>query len=195
MNTLVIVAHPDIANSRVNRRWMEEALTAPGVTVHELYGAYPNWAVDVLREQNMLSYHDRIVLQFPFYWYSCPALLKKWFDDVLAYGWAYGPGGITLNGKEWLLAVACGGPRESYQAGGFNHYAMSELLKPFQATANLIGALYLPPFVMHSTINASEAEVEASAKAYLNHILDQGLAPRHQLHQVLEQMQEQGASL
>lgn len=67
----------------------------PDVTIHQLYETYPDWNIDVVREQSLLLEHDRIVLQFLFYWYSSPPLLKKWFDDVLMYGWAI----------EWLSEV------------------------------------------------------------------------------------------
>ena len=54
-----------------------------------------------------------------------------------------------LHGKELLIATSTGSPAEAYQAGGKNHYAMSELLKPFQATSNLIGTTFLPAFIEH----------------------------------------------
>jgi len=55
------------------------------VTIHPLYEAYPDWSIDVTREHELLLAHDRIVLQFPFYWYSSPPLLKKWLDFVLLF--------------------------------------------------------------------------------------------------------------
>ncbi|MGG3885590.1 NAD(P)H-dependent oxidoreductase [Brevibacillus panacihumi] len=48
---------------------------------------------------------ERTVLQFPFYWYSAPPLLKNWFDEAWTYGWAYGPGGVALRGKECIIAT------------------------------------------------------------------------------------------
>jgi putative NADPH-quinone reductase len=55
------------------------------VTIHQLYAAYPDFRIDVKREQELLSLHDRMILQFPLYWYSTPALLKQWFDVVLKF--------------------------------------------------------------------------------------------------------------
>lgn len=71
-----------------------------GVTVHRVYEAYPEEKIDVATEQKLLTEHDRIVLQFPFYWYSSPSLLKQWEDDVLTYGWALGNKGDKLHGRE-----------------------------------------------------------------------------------------------
>lgn len=52
MKTLVVVAHPDIENSVINRRWLNELRKYPELyTVHELYRAYPDWRIDVAREQ------------------------------------------------------------------------------------------------------------------------------------------------
>ena len=58
--------------------------------------------------------YDNIVFQFPVQWFNCPPLLKQWFDDVLTFGWAYGPDGIALRGKKVGLAVSFGQPAASY---------------------------------------------------------------------------------
>ena len=64
-----------------------------GVTFHDLYELYPDFDVQVEQEQELLISHDMIILQHPFYWYSCPPLLKQWIDLVLEHGWAYGKEG------------------------------------------------------------------------------------------------------
>ncbi|WP_344290271.1 NAD(P)H-dependent oxidoreductase, partial [Microbacterium arabinogalactanolyticum] len=64
MKTLVVVTHPDMANSVVNKRWLEELRRYPArYTVHELHQAYPDWRIDVAREQQLIEAHDNIVLQ------------------------------------------------------------------------------------------------------------------------------------
>ena len=40
----------------------------------------------VATEQSALRAADVIVWQFPLYWYSVPAKMKQWIDDVLGYG-------------------------------------------------------------------------------------------------------------
>ena len=78
MKTLVVVTHPDIANSVVNKRWLEELRRYPErYTVHELHQAYPDWQIDVAQEQRLIEAHDNIVLQFPIFWFSSPPLLKN----------------------------------------------------------------------------------------------------------------------
>src|ERR1700754_351570 len=115
MKTLVIVAHPELNTSRINRKWMHR-LGVPrsrDVTVHDLYAAYRDRPIDVAREQALLKAHDRVILQFPFFWYSAPPLLKTWIDMVLEHGWAYGPGGHALRGKEFGIAVSTWTSREN----------------------------------------------------------------------------------
>ncbi|MGB8956214.1 MAG: NAD(P)H-dependent oxidoreductase [Tumebacillaceae bacterium] len=170
MKTLVIVAHPNLAESRINKRLVRALEDTQGVTVHHLYNEYPDFNIDVEREQKLLLEHDRIVLQFPFYWYSSPALLKQWEDAVLAYGFAYGHDGTALHGKEFMLALSTGGPQEAYQAGGYNQFSMSELLKPFQATSNLIGTKFLPSFLIHGIFQVSDEQLEQLATEYAAYV-------------------------
>ncbi|MXQ54986.1 NAD(P)H-dependent oxidoreductase [Shimazuella alba] len=176
MKTLVIVAHPNIAISRVNKRWLRELQGQNQVTVHELYATYPTGKIDVQKEQELLLQHDRLVFQFPFYWYSTPALLKEWQDVVLTYGWAYGrPYGTKLVGKEFVLAISIGGPEESYQVGGYSNYTTEELTLPLQAMANLTGMKMLQTFKFHGTVRATDSQIDASAKEFLGHILHRNL--------------------
>ena len=47
-------------------------------------------ATDVAREQARVAWADSILLQFPMWWWSFPAILKGWVDRVLSNGFAYG---------------------------------------------------------------------------------------------------------
>ncbi|MFC0225593.1 NAD(P)H-dependent oxidoreductase [Serratia aquatilis] len=44
---------------------------------------------DVLAEQQRIERADALILVFPIYWWSMPALLKGWIDRVFCNGWAY----------------------------------------------------------------------------------------------------------
>ena len=90
---LILFAHPALEKSRVNRVLIRDIPGIEGVTFHDLYETYPDFDIDVAREQELLLAHDTIVLHHPFFWYSTPAMLKEWQDLVLEHGWAYGSGG------------------------------------------------------------------------------------------------------
>ncbi|MCX6955157.1 MAG: NAD(P)H-dependent oxidoreductase [Verrucomicrobia bacterium] len=164
---LVLFVHPALQKSRVNRRLAAAAREVDGITFHDLYEAYPDLHVDVAREQALLAAHDVVVLQYPFYWYSGPALLKEWLDVVLEYGFAYGEGGDRLRGKGLLAAISTGGGAHAYSRAGHNHFTMRELLAPMEQTALLCGMRWLDPFVVHGTVHLTdETALAAHATAY-----------------------------
>ena len=124
---LVIFSHPALQSSRANRQLLQALDGLEGITLHDLYHHYPDMFIDVKREQALLSEHDIIVFQHPFYWYSCPAIMKEWMDLVLEYGYAYGPEAHALNGKQWLSAITTGGAPESYCSEGYNQRPLLDL--------------------------------------------------------------------
>ena len=161
---LIVLAHPAFHRSRVNRA-LRDAVP-DGVRVHDLYEAYPEFDVDVPREQALLEDHDVVVLQHPFYWYSTPALVKQWLDLVLEHGWAYGSGGVALVGKWMLSALTAGGRESSSRPDGANRFTVRQLLAPLEQTANLCGMEWLPPFVVHGTHLLDDADIGRSADDY-----------------------------
>lgn len=162
---LVLFAHPALQKSRINVRLAAAARPVPGVTFHDLYENYPDFHIDVPREQELLRSHDVIVFQHPFYWYSCPALLKEWLDLVLEYGFAYGPGGTALHGKTLVSALTTGGPANAYARTGYNHFTMAELLAPFEQTALLCGMKWHPPFIVPGTVRLTDPDAIAAHAA------------------------------
>lgn len=193
MQILVNVFHPRLSQSTVNRAWVAR-LAPAGVTLRDLCALYPDGRIDVAAEQAALLAHERIVFQHPFYWYAPPPLMKQWLDDVLTYGWAYG-GGAALAGKEWLSAISTGGPADSYQAGGYNRFAMSEFLKPLVQTAQLLQMTFLPPFIFHGAVAATAAAVADSAERLLAHVHDPLLDPVKRLAALQAQMTRDGVKL
>jgi len=163
---LVLFAHPASHRSRVQRRLAVAVRGLEGVTFHDLYDAYPDFDVDVAREQALLREHDLVVLQHPFYWYSTPPLVKQWLDLVLEHGWAYGRGGHALRGKRLLCAVTTGGSLGSYARDGHNRFTIRELLAPLEQTVHLCGLEFLPPFVVAGTHALGDAEIVRAAEGY-----------------------------
>lgn len=174
MKTLIILAHPNLATSKVNQRWHQELLQhSDQVTIHQLYKEYPDWNINVAREQQLLEAYDHIILQFPFYWYSYPPLLKKWLDDVFLYGWAYGSEGNKLNGKKMGLAISIGNKQENYHKEGSVTFTVEQLITPFQASMQHVGGIMLPHFAMFgSSFQATEQQIDQSAKDYIDYIVE-----------------------
>lgn len=160
---LLLFAHPAFHKSRINKRLIEQVKNLEGVTFNDLYERYPDFYIEVIREQQMLVTHDIIVWHHPFYWYSTPAILKEWMDLVLEHGFAYGTNGRKLEGKSVLQVITTGGRKEVYSKEGHNHYTINQFLVPFRQSVNLCRMNYLPPFVVHGshTINYNDIEVYA----------------------------------
>jgi len=171
MKVLVIAAHPDLATSRVCRRWLEDLRERSQVTVRDLAVNYPDGVIDVPNEQALLLQHDRYVLLFPLYWYSAPALLKHWMDQVLLPGFAYAVGGDKLHGKQWVICTSVGSSERAYRAGGYNHFTLDELLRPLQQSVTYTGGIYLPPFSMFKSIVASDEDIARNSARLQEYVL------------------------
>ena len=170
-DVLVIAAHPQLEHSRINRRLMKAAAgSATAVQVRDLYALYPDYLIDIEAEQALLHAARLIVWQHPIQWYSMPALMKLWVDEVLAFGWAYGPGGTALRGKDLWLVATTGGPVDSYHPDSYNRYFFDAFLPPYEQTAALCGMRFLPPLLLHGAHRAEEAEVAAHAQVYADRL-------------------------
>ncbi|RBP43909.1 Kef-type potassium/proton antiporter accessory protein (CPA2 family) [Roseimicrobium gellanilyticum] len=163
---LVLFAHPRLRRSRIQRALADSVRGVEGVTFHDLYEAYPDFHIDVAHEQKLLTEHDIIVCQHPFYWYSTPAILKQWEDLVLEHGWAYGKDGTALRDKCWMHVMSTGGSAEAYCCSGQNRYTIRQLLAPLEQTAMLCGMTFLPPLVVHSSFRVGDLELHNHARQY-----------------------------
>jgi putative NADPH-quinone reductase len=171
MKTLVIVIHPDIKSSLVNKRWVEELNKFPDrYLIHQLYEVYPNEKIDVLAEQKLVEQYDKILFQFPYYWFNCPPLFKKWLDEVLTHGWAYGSkSGYKISGKKIALAISVGVDEHEYRQGEKYKYTLAELTRPFELSFEYVKADYKQPFAFYGIERNSSAEwIEKSVPLYLD---------------------------
>ncbi|MEM9895032.1 MAG: NAD(P)H-dependent oxidoreductase, partial [Bacteroidota bacterium] len=123
---LILFAHPRFEQSKANRALLEGIKGMKNVTLHDLYDQYHDFNIDVVMEKSLLEHHDVVIWHHPFYWYSCPPLLKQWIDMVLEFGWAYGPHGTALEGKQALNVITAGGTKEVYCQEGRNNYTVKE---------------------------------------------------------------------
>lgn len=108
-------------------------------------------APDIRAELDKLMAADLLVLNFPVYWFSMPAILKGWIDRVLVSGLCYGgkriydKGGMV--GKRALVGATIGG-REHMFGEGAIHGPIEHLLKPvIQGTLGYVGFEVLEPFI------------------------------------------------
>ncbi|ADD78808.1 glutathione-regulated potassium-efflux system ancillary protein KefG [Pantoea sp. PA1] len=163
---LLLFAHPEAQDSKANRILLEAAEKTEHVTVHDLYAAYPDFFIDVYHEQQLLREHDVIIFQHPLYTYSCPALLKEWLDRVLSRGFANGVDGNALEGKYWRSIVTTGEPESAFQRQGLNRYAMNDILRPFELTAQMCRMHWMPPMIIYWARRQDPDLLKNYARAY-----------------------------
>jgi glutathione-regulated potassium-efflux system ancillary protein KefG len=172
MKVLVLFAHPKMSDSIAQKEMLSRIQNLDGITIHDLYAAYPDFAIDVDREQALLLAHDVIIFQHPFYWYSSPSIIKEWLDLVLEHDWAYGANGNKLNGKFMMQAISTGGPEDHYGKTGKNRFEVRELLNPFNQTAYLCGMGWLEPFILFVGRRISKGILSQRAEDYREQVID-----------------------
>jgi NAD(P)H dehydrogenase (quinone) len=132
---------------------------------------------DIAAEQDKLRWADAVILQFPLWWFSMPAILKGWVERVYAYGFAYGVGEHSdrrwgerygegsLKGKRAMLVVTTGGWDSHYGPRGING-PIEDILFPIQH-----GVLYypgfevVPPFLVYRTSRMDEVRFAQTQEA------------------------------
>lgn len=176
---LILFAHPLFEKSQAHKALVDHIPDSEQITFHDLYELYPDFNIDIRKEQEILMQHDIIILQHPMYWYSCPPILKQWIDLVLEYNWAYGAKGTYLEGKHLFQVITTGGKKENYSSQGKDRFTVYELLEPFNQTAQVCKMIYLPPYVVHGTHDMGTADYLREAKEYntlLNYLINNELA-------------------
>ena len=167
------VAGADDFSSRENPEYLVYALEQRlGVKSQSL-------APDIQQELDKLLWADLLILNFPIFWFSAPAMLKGWIDRVLVSGICYGgkrfydQGG--LSGKKALVTVTLGG-REHMFGDGAIHGPLEDMLRPIlRGTLAYVGFDVLQPFVAwHVPYISDEARQEflRSYQQRLEHISD-----------------------
>jgi glutathione-regulated potassium-efflux system ancillary protein KefF len=171
-DVLILAAHPQLEHSRVTRRLMQAAAEADAarIELRDLYRRYPDYYIDVAAEQAALQAAQLVVWLHPIHWYAMPPLMKLWLDEVFAFGWAYGPGGVALRGKDLWLVASTGGPAQSYRPDGYNRYFFDAFLHPYEQTAALAGMRWLPPLVLHGAHRVSEEALAQHSDTFVQRL-------------------------
>lgn len=126
---------------------------------------------DLQAEIDKVKVADIIIIHFPLWWGGPPAILKGWFERVLAMGFAwdsnnrYGKG--LLKDKKVLLTVSVGDPKSYYSAEGMHRATVEQHLYSLtHSTLAFCGFNVFKPFIIDNVTAASQDELEASLESY-----------------------------
>ena len=163
MKTMVVISHPTV-HSSVQQFFLATVKGEETVTVRHLDEVWSEKKPHFIRatEEKALvdSEAERLILQFPMYWYQAPSVMKEWIDTVMSKSALF-----AKQIKELGIVVTLGVKEEAFRAGGKEQFTISELLRPFQALANAMGWTYLPIFEVHQF----DYKTEEAKQAKENH--------------------------
>lgn len=157
MKTLIIFAHTFWEDSKANRALLESIKDLKKVQIHNISEIYKDGKIDVNKELSLLKEADKIIFQFPLFWFSTPSLLKEWQDRVLT-AILYGENKELLKNKEFQIITTLGGAKESYD--GHHGATLEELLKPIYYAFEYLGCRSLEHYAIFSA-NANNLDIDA----------------------------------
>jgi glutathione-regulated potassium-efflux system ancillary protein KefF len=161
MKTLIIVSHPYPEKSIAIKSLENAASKLPDVTIRNLESLYGNdmGKFDIAAEQAACAGKDRIVFMFPIHWFNLTPMLKAYLNTVWTYGWAFGPEGKALTGKEMLVVTTAGATEYTYSPEGLVQSTIQDVLTPMKASALYIGMKYLEPLYFFEAMGASDEKI------------------------------------
>lgn len=167
---LLLYAHPTPRGSYLNRYLADRVEEIPSLHLRDLYQLYPDFYIDTAEEQRHLREADLVLMQFPIRWFSVPAILREWQDNVLTKGFAFGPGGTALRGKRFSAIVTTGAQASSYETNQPHGAPIEAYLAPVMQTASFCGMQVEPAFVLHGARDLDGAERAEACDQYLDYI-------------------------
>ena len=128
------------------------------------------FAPEIQAEIDKLLWCDTLILQFPLWWFSVPAILKGWIDRVFVNGVAYGTGKRLdsggLKGRRAMLAVTTGCYEDMVAPDGMLGGLDVNLWHLHAGTLAYSGMSVLPPFMAWSIHYTDDAERQRYLAAY-----------------------------
>ncbi len=119
---------------------------------------------ELKREQRRVAAAELFIFIYPQWWGGMPAILKGWFDRVLAYGFAYADGkrfdSGFFKGRHGVVALTTGGTRQRFSAEGV-YGPIEDLLYPHRRTMlEYLGLKVAPSFVAYASPRVGQEERE-----------------------------------
>jgi NAD(P)H dehydrogenase (quinone) len=130
-------------------------------TEQKLAAQRDGFSDEIKREQARVDRADVLILQFPLWWGGPPAILKGWFERVLAYGFAYADGrrfdkGL-FRGRGGLMCVTTGGTPARFSSQG-EYGEIERVLWPVQRlTLEYLGLDVGEPFICYGAPRVDDA--------------------------------------
>lgn len=159
-NVLLVTGHTYEQISVANKMIVENIKkNIPELKETNLAQLYPNFAIDVKAEQEKLTWADTVIIQVPIFWFSMPAIVMRWIEEVFQHGWAYGSEGKALKGKRIIVGATSGSPLEVYESGAAG-LTVEDFNKRFRTTFSFCSMNYKGFVLCGGCLNMGDGKVD-----------------------------------
>lgn len=161
-------AGPSDFTDRFNPNLFELGVEQENAAKHDCF------STEVQGEIDRLLAADLLILQFPMWWYSVPAIMKGWIDRIFAFGVTYDFGKTwdrgVMRGKRAMLSFTTGAPETTFAPDGRNG-DIERVLWPLHAgVLALCGYDVLPPFIAYAPAWISQEQREQALELYADRL-------------------------
>jgi len=130
-----------------------------------------SFSPDIIGEIQKLQAADALLIITPLWWSSVPAILKGWFDRVLAMGVTWDSGKIYENGlmrgKQAMLAVAGGHPVDYYKPKGRHMVTAEQALHHINHdTLAFCGFNVQEPFIAMNLLGMNQQQLDEALNGW-----------------------------
>lgn len=113
---------------------------------------------------------DLLVLSFPLWWFSLPAILKGWIDRVFVMGALFGGeyglfDDAALAGRRAMLLFTTGGPAEVFRPGGAFGAVDDFLYHIHRGMLEFVGYEVLEPVITYGPAHLTDEQRAAALEA------------------------------
>ncbi|ERL65328.1 NAD(P)H-dependent oxidoreductase [Schleiferilactobacillus shenzhenensis] len=172
MRTLILVGHPDLRHSGTQAFLHEAAQALTNADWWDITSQAVTTPAQIAQLQGEMRRYDRLIFQFPLYWYSLPGVFKQWLDTVWTAPFVSGRPGEApaLAGKELGIVVTFSQAAEDYRLGGKEHFSLSELMRPLAALGLAAQMRLLPLFPVAQFAYMPETKRQRLLVAYAQYL-------------------------
>lgn len=166
MSVLVVFSH-SYQEQSVSGVAIADVFASAGFQVRNLEKLYPQGNIDADAERKAVEEADVVVFLHPIFWYNVPSLLKKWQDEVLAFGWAYGVEEPKTKGKKFVQVYTTGAGRDKY-----TDEVVTALEAPLKAAAGFANFSYAGAFGIFGQLSFTNANAKEDAVAFATKVVE-----------------------
>ncbi|MCR8969658.1 NAD(P)H-dependent oxidoreductase [Facklamia sp. 7083-14-GEN3] len=159
MQAICYIAHDHLANSSSQQFLIASGEALSKIDYVDLTAEWERKGFfDSNQELARITNYDRILFQFPLYWYQAPAILKIWMDQVFNEQLNIKQTQKILKDKEFGIVLTVGSRLDSFQPGERAGVSITDLMSPYYAWANYFDMKYRPPFIISQFHYLTEEE-------------------------------------